>query len=96
MQANHELSGQCIQFDSSLVDFLILTSSILFVRGMIAYNPKNTVHYMPNPIMSLNENKHRANCNVPFGECGECMRILGFPLLAEKLENFDKGYNGGQ
>jgi hypothetical protein len=94
MQASHELSGQSIKFDSSLVDFLILTSSVLFVRGMIAYKPKNSILFVPGPIMSLNENKHRAKCNIRFGECGECLRILGFPLLAEKLENFDKGYNG--
>jgi hypothetical protein len=57
---------------------------------------KMQLRYMPNPIMSLNQNKHRANCQVPLGECGECVRLLGFPLLAEKLENFDKGYHGGQ
>ena len=28
------------------------------------------------PIMSLNENKHRANCCIPSGECAECVLAL--------------------
>ena len=44
---------------------------------------------MPDLIISFNESRHRMDCKLQVDECPNCIRLLGFALLADKMENFD-------
>lgn len=43
-----------------------------------------------NPMAAIGKlsdrDRHRANCRMPLGECTDCLRFLGFKILAEKLD----------